>query len=353
MRRIRTAVLLTAVASPGLLAQVGDVRRVHDPAIVEEAGAFYVLSTGVGRGDMIPVRRSTDLVHWELVGQVFERLPPWAEELAPRDRNLWAPDIARVGEEYWLYYSVSSFGTNRSAIGLATNRRLEPGHPENVWVDRGKVLESHPGTDDWNAIDPNLVLDREGKPWLSFGSYWSGIKLRRLDLATGHLSPEDSRLHSLARRIGDTAIEAPFLIRSRDHYYLFVSFDHCCRGARSDYRILVGRAEQVTGPYLDREGLPLLEGHGTRVLEGHDNIRGPGHCAVLTARGRDWLVHHFYDAAERGVAKLQIRPIVWTEDGWPVPGDPLPPPLVGDAAASPRAAGAATLPTLPGGPGHR
>ena len=303
--------------------QVGDIAGVHDPSIAEENGVFYVFSTGVGRGDTVPIRRSRDLHRWEFVGRVSESLPAWAAAFNPRDGNVWAPDISHFGGRFHLYYSVSSFGTNRSAIGLATNKTLDPSSPEYEWIDQGKVIESKPGVDNWNAIDPNLVIDTAGAPWLAFGSYWTGVKLRRIDPITGRLSSSDSTLYSLAERPGTTAIEAPFLFHHGGYHYLFVSFDQCCKGSESTYHLRAGRSTSVKGPYRDRQGCAMLDGDATLLLESHDNIRGPGHCSVITAFGRDWLVHHYYDANESGRAKLQIRPLVWAGDGWPLAGEPL------------------------------
>ena len=145
--------------------------------------------------------------------------------------------------------------------------------------------------------------------------------MRRIDSATGKPSSDDEELYSLARRdqIPDTsgAIEAPFIIRHEDYYYLFVSFDFCCKGTLSTYRIMVGRAGQVTGPYYDQEGTEMLSGGGTLVLEGNDRWRGPGHNAVLQETGGDKLVYHAYDAQAAGIPTLRISPIVWDADGWP------------------------------------
>ena len=317
--------LLLVCAHRPLPAQTGAVRRVHDPVIARSAGAYWVFSTGVGRGNTVFVRRSKDLYTWTAEREVFEALPAWTADFEPRDRNIWAPDISFFGGSWRLYYSISSFGTNRSAIGLATNATLDPAAPDHAWVDRGKVLESRPGVDEWNAIDPHIFVD-DGVPWLAFGSYWTGIQMRRIDPATGMPSDADTTLYRLASRPGSTAVEAPCIIRSEEAYWLFVSFDQCCRGAESTYHIVVGRADSVTGPYCDRDGTPMLDGGGTLVLRGYGPYRGPGHCAVLQEDGRDWLVHHFYDRDDRGVAKLQVRPLLWPPDGWPIAGEPIPGP---------------------------
>jgi arabinan endo-1,5-alpha-L-arabinosidase len=99
----------------------------------------------------------------------------------------------------------------------------------------------------------------------------------------------------------------------------------CCRGVRSTYNVRVGRSSKVTGPYLDRSGKPMTEGGGTLILEGAGRVRGPGHNSILTEGARQYIVHHFYDADDNGRSKLQIRPLTWSRDGWPVVGEPLAP----------------------------
>jgi len=303
-------------------AQYGDIRRVHDPTIIHQDGVYYLFSTGKG----IPIRRSEDMHRWKSVGNVFESFPPWTQREVAGTRSLWAPDISFFAGRYHLYYSVSTFGKNRSCIGLATNATLDQEDEAYQWIDHGKVIESHEG-DDFNAIDPHLALDERGQPWLAFGSFWSGIKVCPLDRQTGKLPSTERnnrpKLHSLAARPERHAIEAPFILRRDGFYYLFVSFDRCCQGTRSTYQIMVGRSPSLTGPYRDKEGRAMMDGGGSLVLTGKGHCRGPGHNDVLqegnaSAEMKYWLVHHYYDARERGMAKLQIRPLAWAPDGWPI-----------------------------------
>jgi len=260
-------------------------------------------------------------------------------------RNYWAPDISFHDGKYFLYYAASSFGSNRSGIGLATNKTLDPASPDFKWVDEGKVVESQ-SADFYNCIDPNAFLDKDGTAWLVFGSfYWNqgggrsntppnpeaatkgGMMLGQLDPTTGKLLP-GAKLKSIASRaFPERAIEAPFLIRDGNWYYLFVSWDRCCAGVNSTYRIMVGRADKVTGPYLDKEGKDLVSGGGTQVLAGDgDRIIGPGHQGLLeegtpgSPNHRWLLLYHFYDGHQNGVSKLQVRTVTF-DGGWPVLGD--------------------------------
>lgn len=303
-------------------AQRGEVQGVHDPAIVKEGNSFYLFCTGPG----IPIRTSTDLFNWRRSGIVFSEQPKWRGEEF-RGRSMWAPDISYFDGSFHLYYAISQFGRNRSVIALATNKTLDRESADYQWEDRGQVIETQT-SDDWNAIDPNIVLDEQQTPWLVMGSFWSGIKLRRIDARTGLLSDADTKLYALASRPQRPhAVEAPFMIRHDGMYYLFVSFDRCCAGASSTYKIMVGRSKAVTGPFVDRENRPMMDGGATLVLESQGSVRGPGHCAVLTGGGRDWLIHHFYDADNNGRSALQIRPITWDARGWPVAGEPINGPL--------------------------
>jgi len=216
---------------------------------------------------------------------------------------------------------VSRFGSNRSIIGAATNKTLDAASKDYRWVDEGKVTESV-RQDNFNAIDPNVLPIDSKRLALTYGSFWSGIKLLYLDAKTGKPEPGAQPI-ALARRPAPDAIEAPFLIRRGRYYYLFVSFDFCCRGVNSTYNIRVGRAESAAGPYTDAAGKSLLEEGGTQLLATEGTRIGPGHCAVLKDGGHDYLVYHFYDGKHNGVPTLQISPMTWSKEGWPIVGSPL------------------------------
>jgi arabinan endo-1,5-alpha-L-arabinosidase len=296
----------------------GDVTTVHDPAILRQGDRWYLFTTSqerAGQG-LIHVRTSTDLANWTRAAPVFAEMPAWVKDAVPGAAGIWAPDISFSHGEYRVYYSVSTFGTNRSAIGLVTSPSLE----RPVWTDKGLVIRSDPH-DDFNAIDPNMFEDAGGRQWLAFGSFWSGLKLVRLDPKTGLRSAGDSKVRAIARRPGPGAIEAPFLIRRGDFYYLFASFDFCCRRAASTYYTVVGRSKHPEGPYLDREGKRMMEGGGSIVLHADldrsKRFVGPGHVAILRET-QDYIVYHAYDTQASGVPTLRIQPLGWTGDGWPV-----------------------------------
>jgi arabinan endo-1,5-alpha-L-arabinosidase len=313
--------------NPKILKLSGDL-GVHDPVIIHQNDTYYVFCTGGGRGGVIPIRTSKDLHKWQLSGYVFERLPAWVNQEGISARDSWAPDISYYNGKYHLYYSVSSFGVNNSAIGLVTNKTLDPNSPDYKWEDQGLVVRSTPGETDWNAIDGNLVIKDKKNIWLCWGSFWSGIKMRRIDPETGKLSTEDTTLYSLCERERkgpqqtppvEGAVEAPFIVRHGNYWYLFVSFDRCCQGARSTYKIMVGRSREVTGPYVDKEGKLMTKGGGSLVLQAKENAAiwaGPGHEAILQEPDGDYLVFHAYSIPDRGRSMLNISTIAW-QDGWP------------------------------------
>jgi arabinan endo-1,5-alpha-L-arabinosidase len=287
----------------------GDISPVHDPSMVRRADGTYVLFT---THNGIEVRMSPDGVTWTFQGAALPDGATWADAYTGDRRELWAPDASYHNGRYLLYYAASSFGSNTSAIGLATSSTAAAGS----WTDLGKIYESGPG-DDFNAIDPNLLVAADGKWWLSFGSFWSGIKMIEIDPASGRQAAWNKTRYDLATRPSPGAVEAPFIYRHGDYYYLFVSFDFCCRGADSTYRIMVGRAAKPTGPYVDRDGTPMLDGGGTQLLATQGSHVGPGGQSVLHDDNDDVLVYHWYDADNAGNPTLALRVLSWDEQGWP------------------------------------
>jgi len=314
------ALALTAGASPAPAKQVS----IHDPVMAREGDTYYLFSTGPG----ITFYSSRDMQSWERLGRVFAGEPEWAREVAPSfNGHIWAPDIFAHNGKYYLYYSVSAFGKNTSAIGVTINQTLDPASADYKWVDQGIVIRSIPNRDLWNAIDPNIIVDEHGTPWMSFGSFWSGLKLVKLAPDLVRLA-EPQEWHSIAKRersvllddtqAGPAEIEAPFIFRKGDTYFLFVSWDKCCRGRDSTYKMMVGRSKDVRGPYLDKEGRNLAQGGGTLLLAGDIAWPGIGHNSAYTFEGRDYLVFHAYEAADNGLQKLKIAEIAWDPEGWPV-----------------------------------
>jgi arabinan endo-1,5-alpha-L-arabinosidase len=285
----------------------GDI-GVHDPSMVRARnGVYYVYGTHNGLGALA----SRDLVHFRAAGAAFPDGVAWAQDYSGDPRELWAPDVSFHNGRYWLYYAASSFGSNHSAIGLATSRTGEPGQ----WRDHG-IIYSSTSTDDFNAIDPGLTVDRSGRWWLSLGSFWSGIRMIELDPRTGTPALWNATLYTIAQRPAPDAVEGAYIIQHGGYYYAFASYDFCCRGVDSTYNIKVGRSRTITGPYVDRDGVSLLNDGGTPVLATHGSVIGPGGQTVLRVRGRDLLVYHYYDGNDQGNPKLGLNRLIW-DRGWP------------------------------------
>lgn len=310
-----------------------DKPMVHDPVMAKEGDTYYLYATGMGIQQMSSKDRQT----WTVLPQpVMTVIPGWTTDSVPGFGNhVWAPEIIQWHGRWWMAYSCSTFGRNGSAIGLLSTRSLAA----NIWKDEGCIVTSHnwkvnaDGTtvgNNWNAIDPNFVIDENDVPWLVWGSFWDGIQLARLD-STMHLA---TRPVTIARRhrpgdpnaadnptsrfAGRNAIEAPFIFKHNGYYYLFVSWGYCCRGAKSNYRVAVGRSKQVGGPYLDHKGMDMLMGGGKIILEGDKKEwEAAGHCAAYHFDNEDIFICHGYSTTLNGAAMLIQRTIHWTNDGWP------------------------------------
>jgi arabinan endo-1,5-alpha-L-arabinosidase len=290
-----------AYPNPG--AVTGDIAT-HDPSVVKTPAGGYLVAYP---GDNIQLKTSSDRTAFRNAGAAFPNGASWTTAYTGGSKSLWAPDISYHDGKYLLYYSASTFGSNHSAIFLATSTTGASGS----WTNQGLVIETKT-TDNYNAIDPNLLVDASGQWWLTFGSFWSGIKLVALSSSTGKRS--DSTVRSIAGRNGG-AIEAPYLFKHGSYYYLWVSFDLCCKGASSTYRIMVGRSTSVTGPFKDRAGTLMTSGGGTQVLAGHGSIHGPGHQAVFADTDAEVLAYHYY--TDSGASRLGINLLGYDSSGWP------------------------------------
>lgn len=313
-----------------------DTMMVHDPVMAQQDGTFYLYATGMG----VQLATSKDLTTWTVQPHgALTEVPAWTRDSVPGFRShVWAPDIIRYRDRWWMAYSCSTFGRNTSAIGLASSPTLDFNDSLNYrWRDEGALVCSRERRDQWNAIDPNFIIDADGLPWLTWGSFWDGIQLIRLNPETMHVA-DGCKPVTIARRIamrdtlsaepnptsrhaGRNAIEAPFIFRHGDFYYLFVSHDYCCRGVDSNYKVVVGRSKKVEGPYLDDKGRDMNAGGGRLVIQGdHREFEAAGHCAVYHIDGAqpyDLFICHGYNIKLNGQAILIKRIIEWDKDGWP------------------------------------
>ncbi|MDO4497456.1 MAG: arabinan endo-1,5-alpha-L-arabinosidase [Bacteroidales bacterium] len=309
---------------PANKAYPADEVVVHDPVIAKEGNTYYMYSTGMG----ITVSSSNDgMKTWHFEKPVFETTPQWTMDKIPNFRgHMWAPDVIYHQGRWHMFYVCSIGGKNTSLIGHISSPTLDPKAKGYGWEDHGMVIQSVPGRDMWNAIDPNIIFDEEGTPWMSFGSWWEGIKLVKMTSDLMALA-EPQEWHTLSKRprsfdfdednAGDAPVEAPFIIEHDGYYYLFVSFDYCCRGTESTYKVVVGRSKKVTGPYLDKEGNRMDRDGGSIVVQGNEKWAGIGHNAAYTFEGKDYFVSHAYDRKD-GQSYLFLREMKWDSEGWPI-----------------------------------
>ncbi|GAA6000300.1 arabinan endo-1,5-alpha-L-arabinosidase [Rhodotorula paludigena] len=279
----------------------------HDPSLAKGPDGTYFL---FGTGNQLLIHSSPDRVNWTYIGDVFPSSAPVATDPYTRQRNgdLWAPDVTWVASQkrFVMYYTASSMGSRHSALFLAFSSTALPG----TWTDGGKVLETSED-DRYNAIDPNLIILPSGEWYLTFGSYWQGLFTVQLDPNTGKLLHPDRKDYvHLAKRGGGGAEEAAWVYRaSNGYFYLFSSFDICCRSTDSTYNIRVSRADNVLGPYVDKDG-----SGGTIILSTHGSTIGPGGQALLNDVDGPILAYHYYVPGKSvvGLNRLDFS------SGWPV-----------------------------------
>ncbi|WP_431804077.1 family 43 glycosylhydrolase [Halobacillus andaensis] len=253
----------------------------------------------------MPVIRSQNLTEWEYVGEAFESRPSWKGS-----GSIWAPEITKFQDQYYLYYSLSTWGDSNPGIGVAVADQ-----PEGPFEDKGKVFDSEEiGVE--NSIDP-FFYEQDGRPFLVWGSF-NGIY--GVELEEDGLAPKGEPFE-----IAGDDYEAPYIVEEGGYYYFFGSRGSCCEGEDSTYNVAVGRSENIEGPYTDKDGKALTENGGTLILEGspEGSFAGPGHNAVIQDdEGKDWLVYHAIDKKEpllwtsASRRPLMIDPIEW-KDGWP------------------------------------
>ncbi len=290
----------------------------HDPVIVKEKGIYYCFST---HGYFFS---STDLRDWKYGGRVWETNPEWTRKEVPLNdgKDFWAPEVVYRNGKWRFYYSVSSFGKNTSAIGMAENKTLDPASPDYEWKDLGPVVKSTE-KDNFNAIDPAVCRDEKGQDWLLFGSFWGGLVLTALDEKGFVKDPENMKFVGSRQSEGEkqpdpNPIEGGFIFPAQGRFYLFASHDFCCRGTASSYHIVAGSSKSIEGPYVDQEGMDMRYGGGTTLRDSFsfERFAGPGHNTVFADEdGKTYLVYHGYDRTEEGRSKLIIEEIHFDDKG--------------------------------------
>ncbi len=278
-------------------------RSVPDPTVIKvQDGSFYLYSTEDIRN--LPIYHSTDLVNWVLVGTAFtDSTRPTFE---PKG-GLWAPDINYINGKYVLYYSMSVWGGEWTCgVGVAVADK-----PEGPFTDLGMLFRSNEiGVK--NSIDPNYVEDN-GKKYLFWGSF-RGIY--GIELSDDGLKIKEN---AEKRQIAGTAYEGTYIHKRGKYYYMFASIGSCCEGLKSTYTTVVGRSENLWGPYLDKKGQSMLENHHEILIHKNDKFVGVGHNSeiVQDKAGNDWLFYHGFCVENTSGRSLFLDKVSW-ENNWPV-----------------------------------
>lgn len=305
----------------------------HDPSIINDGEYFYSFSTDAMYGqDLVrtgvQVRRSKDLVDWEFVGWAFNGAPSEAKNYImeqggdPFD-GVWAPYIMKYNDQYRLYYSLSSPTSKLSAIGLGTSSSLD-----GPWKQSGLAVTSDTDIPMTNAIDPSVLVDKDGNYWMYYGSAYDGIYVVELDPSTGLTKKLDDKGKRVAQR-GFTGndingnIEGPEIIYNPefDKYYLFISYDWL----ETKYNVRVARSDSPNGPFYDFDGndINLEQDNIPMILApykfaGHQGWQGTGHCTVFEDDGQFYMAHQGRPVQDKYFMVMHVRKMFWTEDGWPV-----------------------------------
>lgn len=321
------------IASVDFVYQWGS-HNVHDPCVIKEGEYYYCYNTDVAYGASvrpgIQIRRSKDLIDWQFYGWVFSAIPNQAATYIQQqggvpNKGLWAPYVLKVGNEFRLYYSLSSTPKPRlSTIGLATAPT-----PVGPWTEKGLVVSStDDNTTQTNAIDPTVVVTPAGEHWLYYGSAWDGIYVLKLNPATGLPAVGGSRGLRISQR-GFTGgkpngnIEGAEVIYNAalNKYYLFIAYDWL----QTKYNVRVGRADSPQGPFYDFNGrdLNLEEDHIPMILApykfaGHGGYQGVAHCGIVSDNGQYYMAHQARPAINSFYMNLHVRKIFWLPNGWPV-----------------------------------
>ncbi|MBX3096214.1 MAG: arabinan endo-1,5-alpha-L-arabinosidase [Fimbriimonadaceae bacterium] len=301
---------------------------IHDPSIVL-FGDTYVMVNTSGR-ELAPLSTSQDLKTWKEHGPILDPQPEWLQKAIPQHRSVWAPTPIKVGSELRIYYCASArFGSNTSYIGFAVNKTFDPTKPLEGWEDRGMLVQSKADESDFNAIDPEVLIGPDGRHWMTYGSYWSGIFQVELDADSGALKhPGQAHRHVASNSERGNPLEAPVMMYHDGYYYLVVTYGLAAQGIRSTYRMVCGRSKSPEGPFLGFDEKPMTEGGNASLLKSSQPMFGPGGGNFFQdAAGDWWMAYHYYDGRRFwhgelwGAPTLQIRRVVWL-DGWPLPGLP-------------------------------
>lgn len=278
-----------------------------DPDVIRaDDGYFYLYATEHDRNDPnmknVPIMRSADLMNWTRVGAMFtDQNHP---QITNGNAGIWAPSINRIGNKYVCYYSQP--GDNyKHAIGVAVSDS-----PTGPFVDYGKLIDS-----DEQGVDISIdayLYQENGRNYLFWGSFRS---ISVLELTEDGLAIKDKETQK-RREVAGGQYEATVVVKRDGWYYLIVSTGNYAQGGT--YRLVVGRSQNLFGPYVDKDGNDMMSVHDELILQGNDTFSSPGHCSRLITddNGQDWILYHAY-TNDLNYRCLMLDRVNWV-DGWPV-----------------------------------
>lgn len=288
--------LLLSVKSEAIIGVTG----IHDPStIINDNGRYHVFGTG----NQVYHLYSDDLIKWYSGSTVFARgtWPDWIKSYVPDfGGTFWAPDGIYMNGYYYVYYSCSTFGSSRSAIGVA--RTVSINNPK--WEDLGVVVSSNGSSTAINAIDPGLCRDDKGNVYMTYGSWFGGIGMVELDTISGKPLSSTKKLYGGNHQ----SIEASTMFYRDGYYYLVVNHGNCCQGVNSTYYITVGRSATPDGTY---------SGWRT-ILSTSGKYIGPGHFGLYQENDHWFVTYHYYDGDTNGTPRLNVVGLEFDLTGWPV-----------------------------------
>lgn len=292
----------------------------HDPDIIRYEDGYALMTTD----NHLLMQTSEDALNWKKGEPAMPQFEKWLYNYAPNMIDIWAPDIHYIGGEYRVYYCGSEMGIRSSGMGFMSSKEIDPTKPGYGWTDQGEVIHTVK-SDAYNAIDAAVYQDLQGKVWMAFGSWGTGIHIIELDEKTGKPVKSAEQIN-IANR-GGAGVEGASIIEHNGKYFLFTAWDNCCKTGKNldgnSYKTVVNRANTITGPYLDRTGKEALKGGGTILLQRYGRYYGPAGGEAFEDVNRLRFVNHYYDKNDTGRAKIQVRDIVFTEDNWPELGQPF------------------------------
>lgn len=288
---------------------------VADPTVIRTDEGFYLYATQTN-SYWIPIYFSKDLVNWEFKRSAFRKATRPTEDVLPGGGAFWAPEIRYINGKYVLYFSWAKWGDGSiSYTAVATSDS-----PVGDFLNAKPLLI----TDDFgsNCID-QFYYEEDGKKYMFVGSF-NGIYVTELTDDGLSVKRGADGKPVLKKQVCGRAFEGTNIYKKGKYYYLFASINNCCpnNGMDSKYKVVVGRSENLLGPYVDRKGKDMLDNSWELVLEGDgETFFGPGHNSIIIPddAGTDWMIYHSY-VKENGTVGGRLGMldrIVWSADGWP------------------------------------